>query len=58
MSYDNNGNLTSTTDADGHTISYTYDALNRKTGEYDGPSTSSPPIASWAYDNSNDASPG
>ncbi len=55
MTYDNDGNLTSTTDADGHTISYSYDALNRKTGEYDGPSTSSPPIATWAYDNSNDA---
>jgi RHS repeat-associated protein len=53
MSYDNNGNLTGTTDADGHTISYAYDALNRKTGEYDGPSTSSPQIASWVYDNSN-----
>ena len=55
MTYDNDGNLTSTTDADGHTISYSYDALNRKTGEYDGPSASSPPIATWAYDNSNDA---
>jgi RHS repeat-associated protein len=53
MSYDNNGNLSATTDADGHTISYTYDALNRKTGEYDGPSSSSPPIATWVYDNSN-----
>jgi hypothetical protein len=38
-----------------HTISYTYDALNRKTGEYDGPNSSSPPIAAWAYDNSNNA---
>jgi RHS repeat-associated protein len=55
MTYDGNGNLLTSTDADGHTISYTYDALNRKTGEYDGPNSSSPPIATWAYDNSNDA---
>jgi RHS repeat-associated protein len=55
MSYDGDGSLTSTTDADGHTISYTYDALSRRTGEYDGPNASSPPIATWTYDNSNDA---
>jgi RHS repeat-associated protein len=53
LTYDNNGNLASTTDAGGHTISDTYDALNRKTGEYDGPSTSSPQLASWVYDNAN-----
>ena len=58
MTYDADGNLTSATDADGKTISYAYDPLGRKTGEYDGPSPSSPPIASWAYDNSNDACPG
>jgi RHS repeat-associated protein len=58
MSYDGNGNLLTSTDADGHTISYTYDALNRKTGEYDGPDSSSPPIATWAYDNSNNNVPG
>jgi RHS repeat-associated protein len=58
MTYDNNGNLATSTDADGHTISYTYDALNRKTGEYDGPTNSSPPIATWDYDNSNNAVPG
>lgn len=51
MSYDAGGNLTSTTDADGHTISYAYDALSRKTAEYDG--ATSPQIASWVYDNSN-----
>ena len=39
MTYDGNGNLTSTTNADGNTITYTYDALNRKTGEYDGTGT-------------------
>jgi RHS repeat-associated protein len=55
MAYDDNDNLTSSTGADGHTISYSYDALNRKTGEYDGPNSSSPPIATWAYDNSNNA---
>ena len=57
MSYDPNGNLTGTTDADGHNLTYSYDALNRKTGEYDGPSTASPQLASWAYDNSNNAVP-
>ena len=38
MTYDANGNLLQTTDARGNTISYTYDALSRKTGEYDGAS--------------------
>jgi RHS repeat-associated protein len=52
MSYDPTGNLATSTDADGHTISYSYDALNRKTGEYDGPNSTSPPIATWVYDNS------
>ena len=37
----------STTDADGNTITYTYDPLSRKTGEYDGtvarPPRRSPP---------------
>ena len=56
MTYDPNGNLASTTDARGKTISYTYDALNRKTGEYDGPSSASPQLASWVYDNSNNVS--
>lgn len=36
LTYDNNGNVATTTGADQHTISYTYDALNRKPGEYDG----------------------
>ncbi len=53
MTYDADGNLTSTADALGHTITYTYDALDRKTGEYDGTSSSAPQIASWTYDNSN-----
>ena len=55
MGYDPNGNLASATDAAGHTISYTYDALNRRTGEYDGPGTSSPQLAAWVYDNSDNA---
>jgi RHS repeat-associated protein len=53
MSYDANGNLTGVTDAKNNPITYTYDALNRKTGEYDGPSTASPQLASWVYDNAN-----
>jgi YD repeat-containing protein len=56
MTYDPDGNLASATDARSKTISYTYDALNRKTGEYDGPSPSSPQLASWVYDNSNNVS--
>ncbi len=56
MTYDNNGNLTQATDADNNTITWTYDALNRKTGEYDGTSDTAPPIATWTYDNSNDVS--
>jgi RHS repeat-associated protein len=56
MTYDPDGNLASSTDARGKTISYTYDALNRKTGEYDGPSPASPQVASWVYDNSNNVS--
>jgi RHS repeat-associated protein len=58
MSYDAGGELTQTTDALGKTISYTYDALGRKTGEYDAPVASqstSNELASWVYDNSNDA---
>jgi YD repeat-containing protein len=50
ITYDPNGNVTSTTDGNQHTLSYTYDALNRKTAEYDGPTSSAPKLASWAYD--------
>jgi RHS repeat-associated protein len=59
--YDGNGNVVQTTDARGKTISYTYDALNRRTAEYDAPAgsqSSSNELASWAYDNSNNAVPG
>ena len=58
MAYDPAGQLTQTTDSLGKTISYTYDALGRKTAEYDAASSaqsSSNEIASWAYDNSNNA---
>jgi RHS repeat-associated protein len=55
MTYNADGNILTTQDALGHVISYTYDPLGRKTGEYDGPNSSSPPIAAWAYDNSNNA---
>ena len=50
MTYDNNGNVTSSTDALGRTISTTYDALGRRTGVYDGPTSASPPRATWTYD--------
>jgi RHS repeat-associated protein len=50
QAYDADGNLTQVTNANGKTITYTYDALNRKTGQYDGASTSAPQIASWSYD--------
>ncbi|HEX3957335.1 MAG TPA: RHS repeat-associated core domain-containing protein [Trebonia sp.] len=56
MSYDANGNLIQSTDSRGKTVSYTYDALNRKTGEYDSAATAQLPaneLAAWVYDNSN-----
>lgn len=58
MQYDGDGNLLQSTDADGNTVSYSYDALNRKTAKYDATTSaqsSSNEIASWAYDNSNNA---
>lgn len=53
--YDNAGKILTTTDANGSTVSYTYDALGRKTAEYNGPSSSSPPMYRYGYDNSNNA---
>ncbi len=53
--YDNDGNVAAATDAKGATVSFSYDALNRKTGEFDGTSSASPPIDTYAYDNSNNA---
>ncbi|MFJ7899114.1 polymorphic toxin-type HINT domain-containing protein [Streptomyces sp. NPDC096198] len=58
LQYDNNGNLTQSTDSRGKTVSFTYDALNRKTGEYDAATSgqsSSNELASWVYDNSDNA---
>ncbi len=48
-SYDAGGNLSSATDANGNTLAYTYDTLNRKTGEYGG-STAGAQLAGWTYD--------
>ncbi len=46
---DDLGEVLTSTDADGHTLAYTYDALGRKTGEYDG-STAGTQLAAWTYD--------
>jgi RHS repeat-associated protein len=59
IGYDSAGNVAQTTDARGKTLSYTYDALNRKTGEYDGPvsaQSTTDQLASWVYDNANNVS--
>jgi RHS repeat-associated protein len=50
VTYDPAGNIATTTDANTHTLSYVYDALNRKTAQYDGPTSASPRLASWTYD--------
>jgi RHS repeat-associated protein len=61
MIYDGNGNLLQSTDARGvikGVVSWTYDALNRKTAEYaavTGGQSSTNKLASWTYDNSNNA---
>lgn len=61
VTYDADGNLTQSLDARGDYVSYTYDALDRKTGEYAAASTAQSPGASgnqtaaWWYDNSNNA---
>ncbi|GAA4617171.1 RHS repeat-associated core domain-containing protein [Actinoallomurus liliacearum] len=55
IAYDVAGNITQTTDARGKTISFTYDPLGRKTGEYAAAlpdQASSNQLASWVYDNS------
>src|SRR5690606_19505113 len=59
--YDGNGNLLQSTDSRGQTVSYTYDALNRKTGAYASPvagQSSANQLAQWVYDNSDNAVPG
>ncbi|TFV30078.1 hypothetical protein E4K10_47630 [Streptomyces sp. T1317-0309] len=59
MLYDTAGNLTQTTDSRGKTVSYTYDVLNRKTGQYAStvaaqtPGASGNQTAAWTYDNDN-----
>ncbi|HEY0534997.1 MAG TPA: RHS repeat-associated core domain-containing protein [Actinoplanes sp.] len=56
--YDADGNLLQTTDARGKTVSYTYDALSRKTAEYAStvaaqkPGAAGNQVAGWVYDNS------
>ncbi|MEV6505838.1 RHS repeat-associated core domain-containing protein [Streptomyces sp. NPDC051642] len=65
MTYDADGNLLQAQDSRGQYVSYTYDALDRKTGQYAAStagqaaytSTSSPgnQTAAWVYDNSNTA---
>ncbi|MDG4785251.1 RHS repeat-associated core domain-containing protein [Micromonospora sp. WMMD1102] len=50
LSYDANGNVTSTRDPLGRTVTTSYDELDRRTGEYEGPSTTAPPRAIWTYD--------
>ncbi|NUP43860.1 MAG: RHS repeat-associated core domain-containing protein, partial [Streptomyces sp.] len=61
VAYDAAGNVTQTTDARGRTLSFTYDALNRRTGQYAAPVAGQAPanqVASWVYDNSDNAVPG
>ncbi|MBW8706975.1 tRNA nuclease WapA [Streptomyces sp. MBT84] len=59
MLYDSAGNLTQTTDSRGKNVSYTYDVLNRKTGQYastvaaQAPGASGNQTAAWTYDNDN-----
>ncbi|MGI8336253.1 RHS repeat-associated core domain-containing protein [Actinomadura scrupuli] len=60
MAYDLAGRLLQTTDANGATVSYSYDALGRKIGQFHGgaPTGGGQPdpaqqIASWTYDNRN-----
>jgi YD repeat-containing protein len=49
MAYDDAGHLTSTTDARGQAVAFSYDDLGRKTGEYQD-SLQGPLRASWTYD--------
>jgi RHS repeat-associated protein len=48
--YDPAGNLASTTDPLGVTVSYAYDALNRMTAEYDGSVSTGTLLDAWEYD--------
>lgn len=47
--YDDDNEITTSTDARSQTVAFKYDNLGRKTGEYTG-STTGPPIARWTYD--------
>jgi YD repeat-containing protein len=47
--YDAAGQVLTATDARGRTLAYSYDALGRKTGEFD-TSTSGTKLAAWTYD--------
>ncbi|TCO65881.1 RHS repeat-associated core domain-containing protein [Actinocrispum wychmicini] len=47
--YDPAGQVVSTTDGRGRTVAFGYDALGRRTGEFDG-SPTGPKLASWSYD--------
>ncbi|WP_433349113.1 RHS repeat-associated core domain-containing protein [Micromonospora sp. CA-111912] len=56
MVYDANGNLVESTDARGKVLSFTYDALDRKSGEYAATvanQSAGNQRAAWVYDNSN-----
>ncbi|MCO5974830.1 RHS repeat domain-containing protein [Actinoallomurus soli] len=58
ITYDAAGNIAQSTDARGKTLSFTYDALGRKTGEYAAAvanQASSNQLASWVYDNADNA---
>ncbi|SDZ65206.1 RHS repeat-associated core domain-containing protein [Asanoa ishikariensis] len=55
ITYDGNGNPVEATDSRNKKISYTYDALNRKTGQYAAAvnaQTTANRLAKWVYDNS------
>lgn len=49
-SYYPDGDLQTSTDNRGKATTYSYDTLDRKTGTYDGTSTSGVQTAAWAYD--------
>jgi RHS repeat-associated protein len=56
MTYDFDGNVLTSTDQMGHAMTWAYDALSRPVSETDTTTPSAPkPVATWAYDNSNDA---
>jgi RHS repeat-associated protein len=58
LTYDANGNVQETRDSRGKVVSYAYDALNRKIGQYDSPAASQSTanrMAAWVYDNSDNA---